>query len=49
MNSFFAHEFYLFPLAAHCAADRLEHFHDVRVFAKRIIFAGAGVTRLISS
>jgi hypothetical protein len=37
------------PPAAGCAADRPGHFHDVCVFAKRIIFAGAGVTRLISS
>jgi hypothetical protein len=31
MNSFFGHGTYIIPLAADCAADLLECFHDVRV------------------
>jgi len=31
LNSFSGHGFYLIPLAAHRAADLLEHFHDLRV------------------
>jgi len=37
------------PPAARRAAYQPERVHDVRVFAKRIIFAGAGVTRRIAS
>jgi hypothetical protein len=31
VNSFSGHEFYRIPLAADCAVDLFEHFHDRRV------------------